>query len=895
MTTPEDGPLLLIDGMSLAFRAYFALPADLATSQGVVTNAVHGFCSMLMTLVKDHRPRRLAVAFDLAGGTFRDSMVPDYKGGRAEIPVDLPPQFDMIRSVLDALHIPVLGVPQMEADDVLATLATESVARGEDVIVVTGDRDAFQLVADPHIKVLYNRRGVSDYSLYDEAGIKERTGVEPARYPMLAALRGDPSDNLPGVPGVGEKTAAKLLNTYGDLDGIFAHVDELTPKLRENLIANEALARNNLAVMTLVRTVPLEVHVDDLAVGGWNLAQLEQVFSTLEMQGQLKRWQALLATGVLGPSVAGGDTTAPVPDVEMSAAPEGTIDELSTIPALARFLDSCDQGILLVPSFEGDAGRSPLTSVALASVSAPSAVGIAPGILLREGGLSALAEACRAVGFCGHDVKAFLRSALLDGIVVDGLNLDTAVAAYLVDASKDATDLDALVPFARAEAAPADLFSAGNGHQWASRRIAQVSVLVARLTEALNELQLMELYRTIEAPLVSVLARMEAVGIGVDRAALTEIAASLTADAAALEAQVHELAGHRFNVNSTQQLRTVLYDELGLTPGRKTKTGYSTDAATLESLREDHAIVDTLLRYREAEKLRSTYGDALLAEVGPDDRIHATFRQTVARTGRLSSEHPNLHNIPVRSEGGRRFRTAFVPRQGWKLLVADYDQIELRVIAHLSGDAGLIAAFSAGQDIHRAVAAGVYGVSPDEVTHAQRERAKMVSYGLAYGMEAFGLSRRLGSSVDEAKEIMDRYFAAFPSVQSYMDGAVAEARRQGFTRTAMGRIRPLPELNDPNFRIRQAAERQAMNAGIQGLAADLFKLALVRLDHGLSDAGLAARLVLQVHDEVLVEAPLDEMAATEAIVRDALIHVADLHVPLEISLGWGDTWGSAKS
>ena len=492
-------------------------------------------------------------------------------------------------------------------------------------------------------------------------------------------------------------------------------------------------------------------------------------------------------------------------------------------------------------------------------------------------------------------MKAFLRSALLDGIVVDGLNLDTAVAAYLVDASKDATDLDALVPFARAEAAPADLFSAGNGHQWASRRIAQVSVLVARLTEALNELQLMELYRTIEAPLVSVLARMEAVGIGVDRAALTEIAASLTADAAALEAQVHELAGHPFNVNSTQQLRTVLYDELGLTPGRKTKTGYSTDAATLESLREDHAIVDTLLRYREAEKLRSTYGDALLAEVGPDDRIHATFRQTVARTGRLSSEHPNLHNIPVRSEGGRRFRTAFVPRPGWKLLVADYDQIELRVIAHLSGDAGLIAAFSAGQDIHRAVAAGVYGVSPDEVTHAQRERAKMVSYGLAYGMEAFGLSRRLGSSVDEAKEIMDRYFAAFPSVQSYMDGAVAEARRQGFTRTAMGRIRPLPELNDPNFRIRQAAERQAMNAGIQGLAADLFKLALVRLDHGLSDAGLAARLVLQVHDEVLVEAPLDEMAATEAIVRDALIHVADLHVPLEISLGWGDTWGSAKS
>jgi DNA polymerase-1 len=362
-----------------------------------------------------------------------------------------------------------------------------------------------------------------------------------------------------------------------------------------------------------------------------------------------------------------------------------------------------------------------------------------------------------------------------------------------------------------------------------------------------------------------------------------------------LEGEIQGLAGHEFNVNSTPQLRTVLYDELGLTPGRKTKTGYSTDAATLESLREAHPIIDVLLQYREVEKLRSTYGESLLAEVAEDGRIHASFRQTVARTGRLSSDRPNLHNIPVRTDAGRRFRRAFVPAEDCRFLVADYDQIELRVIAHLSGDPGLIAAFSSGADVHRTVAAGVYGVPVEEVTYAQRERAKMVSYGLAYGMEAFGLARRLATGVNEANEIIDRYFVAFPSVRAYMEDTVAEARRRGFTRTALGRKRPLPELSDQNYRVRQAAERQAMNAGIQGLAADLFKTALVRLDRVLEHDGLASRLVLQVHDEVIVEGVAGEEDRVASLTEEALTGAAELSVPLEVSMAWGDSWAAAKS
>ena len=511
----------------------------------------------------------------------------------------------------------------------------------------------------------------------------------------------------------------------------------------------------------------------------------------------------------------------------------------------------------------------------------------------------------------GHHVKELLRALLPLGVEVAHLAMDTAVAAYLLDPSTGDYGLEAVAgPWLSLEDASGGSLAPATGPPLGQLALDAVDPvldggpsaaeaglvlqLAGPLRDSLRRDGLEALHDEVETPLVGVLARMEVIGIAVDVAELRRIADELAADTQALEAEIHRLAGHEFNVNSTPQLRAVLYDELKLTPGRKTKTGFSTDAATLETLRDDHPVVETLLHYREVEKLRSTYGEALLAEVAPDGRIHASFRQTVARTGRLSSERPNLHNIPVRTEAGRRFRRAFVPAEGFTFLVADYDQIELRVIAHLSGDPGLVEAFTSGADVHRAVAAGVFGVPAEEVTYEQRERAKMVSYGLAYGMEAFGLARRLSTGVDEANEIMDRYFGAFPSVRQYMEDTVAEARARGYTRTALGRKRPLPELADRNYRVRQAAERQAMNAGIQGLAADLFKTALVRLDAALGDGGLASRLVLQIHDEVIVETAVGEEAEVEVLTARALTGAAELSVPLKVSLALGPSWAAAK-
>jgi DNA polymerase-1 len=490
-----------------------------------------------------------------------------------------------------------------------------------------------------------------------------------------------------------------------------------------------------------------------------------------------------------------------------------------------------------------------------------------------------------------------MRSLLPLGIDCTGLVMDTGVAAYLLDASSGEYELsdlrgtdDGQLQLRMGDPTP-ELLSEAESMVAEGRDVAE---LAAGYRVRLDALEMGPLHDDIETPLVRVLAKMEVAGIGIDRAELKKISDELKTSAAALQGRVQELAGHEFNVNSTQQLRTVLYDELGLKPGKKTKTGYSTDAQTLESLRGEHPIIDALLSYREVEKLRSTYGENLLAEVAADGRIHASFRQTVARTGRISSDRPNLHNIPVRTELGKQFRRAFVPAPGYSFLVADYDQVELRVIAHLSGDDGLINAMTSGSDVHRVVASNVYRVPEEEVTHTQREFCKMVSYGLAYGMEAYGLSQRLGVPVDEAAAIIDSYFGAFPGVKQYMDETVFEARERGATRTEFGRLRPLPDLHASNYRLRQAAERQAMNAGIQGLAADIFKVALLRLDESLEAGRLASRLVLQVHDEVIVEVAAGEEAEASRLTEEALTGAADLKVPLTISMGFGPSWAAAK-
>jgi len=863
----QEHPLLLLDGMSLAFRAYFALSTEIVTSSGLTTNALHGFASMLASMIKTHEPRAVVVAFDLPGGTFRDEMTEDYKGGRAETPEDLPHQFDLIREFCGALAIPVLGVPGFEADDVLATLATWGREHAIPTVVVTGDRDSFQLVEDPYIRVLYNRRGVTDYSLYDEAGIIERCGVEPQRYQLLAALRGDPSDNLPGVPGVGEKTAAKLLSTYADFDALFAHLDDLTPKLRENLAANEALARNNQAMMTLRRDVPLDFDAASVHLGGWHRGEMLAFFDRYEMNQMRGRYERLLKDGLLG-------TSAEPEEILETASPVVTTT-LTPVSALAE-LDAT-------------------SGVTVAFTE--SRVAVSDGTRVWIGDLADFwSFAASGVPVSGYDLKWLVRTAPDEGAGWSVPADDGALMAFLLDAvSGDYSLATSLRRYLGVElkSEPSTLFDAVEDDDLLMR-----VGLIRRLNEVLRtEIAAWELnyvYENIELPLLVVLGRMESHGIYVDRGLLETIAAEFRDEVARLDEQIQAIAGHAFKVNSPQQLQKVLFDELQLTPTKKIKSGFSTDAGSLEAIADEHEIIPLILRFREIDKLRGTYGQPLIDTIEADSRIHATFHQIVARTGRLSSDRPNLHNIPVRGTEGRRLRHAFGPQPGWSLLVADYNQIELRVIAHLSQDPGLLRAFEEAEDVHRSIAAVVFGTTPDEVTHDQRETAKAVSYGLAYGMEAFGLSQRLGISVGAAKDIIDQYFSGFPALRAYMDDTVRHVRQQGYSRTELGRIRPFPDLATASGPQRQAAERQAMNAGIQGLAADIFKLALVRLDEVLRSSNLEARLVLQVHDEVLVEAPPAETEKVETLVREALEHAAHLSVPLDVSIHWGDNWALAK-
>jgi DNA polymerase I len=888
------GRYLVVDGNSLTYRAFFALPTDMATASGQVTNAVFGFTSMLINVLKDHTPDGVLVAFDRAEPTFRHEAEPLYKAQREAAPDILRQQMGLVREVLDAVGITAVDIAGWEADDIIATVTDRLVDAGHEVIIVTGDRDSYQLVRDPDVKVLYNKRGVSDYALYDEAGIAERTGVSPALYPQYAALRGDNSDNLPGVPGVGEKTAAKLINNYGGLDGIFEHVDEQTPKLRANLAEHEERARKNLELMLLRHDAPLdEFDLDELGVTPI-ADEVKRLFDFLEFRTLAGRLDEALSA--MGASVDLG----PVEDRPELVAEVTVADSAEVAAAAVEAASALD----LAASWSGEPGRSPLRGIAVVTdASMAGVLWIPADVLATDVVRRALAA---HPNLRGHNVKPLMRSLLEFDVEVRGLTLDTAIAAYLIDPAEARYTLPDLIEKYTKFARPTDDV-AGAGQldldgtslddaEAAARDALAVNVLADPIVASMQAQGMAELYRTIENPLVLVLAKMEHVGVGVDVGELRALGARLAGEVTQLQAQLRDVAGRDdLNLNSPKQLREILYDERGLSPGKKTKTGYSTDAGTLEKIKDQWPeFLEPLLRYREVEKLRSTYGEGLLAEVADDGRIHATFNQTVARTGRLSSDQPNLHNIPVRTDEGRQFRRAFVPAPGTTLLVADYNQIELRCIAHLAQDPGLIEAFTSNQDIHNATAARVFGVDPAAVTVEQRSKAKMVSYGLAYGMEAYGLGQRLNIPTEEAAVILDAYFVAFPNVKAYMDRTVIEARERGYTETLFGRRRPIPELMNSNFRVRQAGERQAMNAGIQGLAADIFKVALVRIDEALVAGEYASRLVLQVHDEVIVEVPDDERAAVGDLVVELMRGAADLDVPLEVNVSWGDTWASAK-
>ena len=892
--------LMALDGNSLAYRAFYALPEDMTNASGQATNSVYGFTTMLLTLLREHAPDGIIVVFDRSEPTFRHVAIPEYKAQREKAPDTLYQQLGMIRELLDAMGVMWRDMAGFEGDDLIATMAERAEQDGDDLIVVTGDRDSYQLVRDPHIRVLYNKRGVSDYALYDEAGIFERTGVTPAQYADYAALRGDPSDNLDGIPGVGEKTAAKLMNQYGNIDAVIAAAEQQTPKLKAGLLEHGARVRRNAEMMILRRDVPLDIDKNAL-VPRPDFAATDRMFEFLEFKTMGKRlrevakkleWDVDVSVASTPQGETSLESVATVQQASVTVFENGK-DAAAVLSSLATWT--------MAATFVGEAGRSNIDSLAVVIDQAAATVGVMSRSVMLSPEVRAALQNARPVVV--HDAKPLMRSLLADGVDITSLELDTAIAMYLINPSRSSYTLAAVCadmlgqePQASNESSGQFDFGGGeNSDQLVADQALFVAALAPVLRQGLSEIGNEKLYAEMENPLVRVLAKMEHFGIGIDRQALTSIRNRLTEETVSLTKSLHLIAGREFNVNSPTQLREILYTEHGLTPGKKTKTGFSTDAATLEKLHDAWPeFIGPLLRFREVEKLRSTYGEGLLSEVANDDRIHATFNQTVARTGRLSSDQPNLHNIPVRTDEGRVFRTAFTAGDGCSLLVADYNQIELRCIAHLAADPGLISAFAAGEDIHQATASRVFGVKPDKVTHEQRSKAKMVSYGLAYGMEAYGLSQRLSIGVDEAATILNAYFAAFPNVKKYMDDTIHAARQSGYTETLFGRRRQIPELLSDNFRVRQAGERQAMNAAIQGLAADIFKIALVRLDAEIESRKLKSRIVLQVHDEVIVEAPNDEKAEVEKLVIETMRNAADLSVPFEVNAAWGHTWADAK-
>ena len=896
--------LMVLDGNSLAYRAFFALPTDMMTASGQVTNSVYGFCSMLLTLMKDHKPDGVIVVFDRKEKTFRHEAAPEYKAQREAQPDILYQQMDIIKEMLGVMGIAAIDAAGFEGDDLIATIAEKAEQAGEDLLIVTGDRDTYQLVRDPHIRVLYNKRGVSDYALYDEAGIVERTGVTPAQYSQYAALRGDPSDNLDGVPGVGEKTAAKLMTKYQDIVSVFDAAEEQTPKLKQGLLESRERVLRNAQLMVLRRDAPVNIDITQTAPLP-RMGELKTMFEMLEFKSMFVRAKSVFGDAPSAESKSDRESIGERVDESEGVCIAAKIERCDSVrsatEAFAKIakLDCVDIGI----GWLGESGRSAFEGIAIVIDSKESAVAWIGADVLQDKNL--LKDLSALSNIRAHHVKPFLRWLLDHDVDLRSITLDTTIAAYLLDPSDNKFDIQQVferytnLTIQIGEAEGSGQLDFGSSTSDNAQRICDealaVSLMADPILKALDKQGVSALFTDVEVPLVRVLARMERDGIAVDVKQLSAINENLKSHVARLTKVLHELAGRSFNINSPTQLREILFEEKKLAPGKKTKTGFSTDAATLEKIRDQWPeFIDPLLEYREFEKLRSTYGQGLLDSVGADGRIHATFNQTVARTGRLSSDQPNLHNIPVRSDEGKVFRTAFIPSKGCEFLVADYNQIELRCIAHLANDPGLIDAFTRGIDVHSATASRLFNVKESEVSSEQRSQSKMVSYGLAYGMEAYGLSQRLSVGVGEASGILDAYFVAFPNVKQYMDDTVEQARKRGYTETLFGRRRPIPELNSSNFRIRQAGERQAMNAGIQGLAADIFKIALVRISDAFESASLKSRVILQVHDEVIIEAVVSEKSAVEEIVLKEMKQAASLKVPLEVHSAWGASWARAK-
>jgi len=860
----------------MAFRAFFALPAEnFRTSTGEPVNAVYGFASMIESLVTKHKPTHVAVAFDLPGGTFRTERYPAYKGTRGETPPEFVPQVPLLRDVLAALRIPAVDKPNYEADDILATFAREGAEKGFEVLVVSGDRDTLQLVTDD-VTVLYPRKGVSDLAVMTPDAVREKYGVSPAQYPDLAALVGETSDNLPGVPGVGPKTAAKWIDAYGGLDGILAAAPDVPGKAGESLRDNLAQVALNREINHLVTDLDLPLSVDDLAWSGGDADAIHAVCDALQFRGLRARLLALAADAQPGGAAEAADT----PDVVTDGAAEAA-SRISGRAYLA-VVGGPDARAVGVAD-----GAGAVWGIDLASIDSASERAFAAWLASPD------------VGKVFHGAKSAWHALRDRGFELSGVDGDTEIAAYLVQADQRGFGLDDValrylgLTTAVAGGGELDLGLGSSEAESAGQRAQTVARLASELEATLEEREMTSLYRDMEIPLVGVLQRMESAGIAVDARHLATLADECSKRAEATQADAWaSIDGHEVNLGSPKQLQEVLFDRLGMPKTKRIKTGYTTDAASLAELYEKrpHPFLEALLAYRAASKLGQII-ETLATAIGPDGRIHTTFSQVVASTGRLSSLDPNLQNIPIRTEDGHRIREAFGVGDGYETLVtADYSQIEMRIMAHLSGDEALIDAFRSGEDLHRFVGARVFGVTPENVTPEMRSKVKAMSYGLAYGLSSFGLARQLGTSTGEAQALMDDYFARFGAVRDYLASVVEAARQTGYTETIFGRRRYLPDLASTDRQRRDMAERMALNAPIQGSAADLIKRAMIGVDGRLTAEGLASRQVLQVHDELVVEVAPGERDAVEKILREEMGGAADLSVPLDVHVGVGENW-----
>ena len=906
----------VIDGNSLMHRAYHAVPPNMNAPDGTPTNACFGFMSMLLKFIDISQPDAIICAFDAGRPKFRMEALEQYKGQRPPMDEELKVQFPVIEGLLEAMNIPVVRIPGWEGDDILGTVSARDEALGYRTLLVSGDKDVYQLCTDM-THVVTTKKGITDVAIYGPAEVIERYGVTPEQFPDFLGLKGDSSDNIPGVPGVGDKTAAKLLSAYGSLEGIYEHIDELKGKQKERMADNREAAFVSRKVATIVRDLDFELDLEGAAFPAFDVAQVTDAFRNIGFNAHLAR--VLKFVGAEAEREQAELTWEPV----VSCAGFGKGDGLFGVSNNGEdALSSDDDAVALV---EGAIASGEVIGVALLQPEQASLFGTsqyvafacADGTALFDGAsaLNMLARVVCAGKVSTLDSKAMLHKlapvAKPGGSVSQGdMRIDLAgvdmsrifdlgLAGYVLNSSVSAYTYDALTEAHLGGVLP----DAKSDEQAVCVQAAAARALAAPMRAALERDGSLDVYGTIDAPLVPVLAAMECVGAPLDSARLRQIGETTQADIDELRGRIIELAGEDFNVDSPKQFGHILFEVLGLPPKKKTSRGYSTDKKVLEELARDHELPALVLRYRELAKIKSTYIDALPRLVDADGRVHSSFNQTVTATGRLSSSDPNLQNIPVRTDFGRHIRECFVPGDGsasevdisndWRFVSADYSQIELRLLAHLSGDVGLIEAFNSGADFHAATASRVFGIPVDEVTPQLRSRAKAVNFGIVYGQQAFGLAQSLQIPFGEAKEMIDRYFEVHPGVRAYLDRTVAEATESGFAQTMFGRKRHIPELAARNGNQRAFGERTAMNHPMQGSAADIIKLAMIEVAHRLQDEGFRAKLLIQVHDELDFGCPADEVGRLSAMVREVMGGVATLKVPLVADVSVGSTWAEA--